>query len=51
MAPELHSLVFLLGARSQKLPWALEMPSSRRSSGPHLRLHGRRSHRAPLLPP
>jgi hypothetical protein len=31
-----------------KLPWALEMPSSRRSPGPHLRLHGRRSSLAPL---
>jgi hypothetical protein len=34
----------------QKLPWALEMPSSRRSSRSHLRLHGCRSHHAPLLP-
>jgi hypothetical protein len=31
-----------------KLPWALEMPSSRRSPGPHLRLRGRRSSLAPL---
>lgn len=50
VSPQIRALLvfcFIL----QKLPWALEMPSSRRSLGPHLRLHGRRSHCAPLLPP
>jgi hypothetical protein len=50
VSPQIRALLVFWFAL-QKLPWALETPSSRRSSGPHLRLHGRRSHRAPLLPP
>jgi hypothetical protein len=49
VSPQIRTLLvfcFVL----QKLPWAPEMPSSRLSSGPHLRLHGRRSHHTPLLP-
>jgi hypothetical protein len=47
-SPQIRALLVFSCFVQQKLPWALEMPSSRRSPGPHLRLHGRRSSLAPL---